>query len=114
MAEAAKQVEEKKGLDQGLEVGIQNLTEERIEKVINRVLKGESGARLKAYVDTCIHCGLCSEACHYYLSHDNDPHYSPVGKVKQTLWKMLKNKGRVSAEFIKSASDNCIDPVQLL
>jgi ferredoxin len=84
MAEAAKQIEEKKGLDKGLEVGIQNLTEERIEKVINRVLKGESGARLKAYVDTCIHCGLCSEACHYYLSHDNDPHYSPVGKVKQT------------------------------
>jgi len=105
MAEAAKQVENKKALDQGLEVGIQNLTEERIEKVINRVLKGESGARLKAYVDTCIHCGLCSEACHYYLSHDNDPHYSPVGKVKQTLWKMIKNKGRVSAEFIKSAAE---------
>jgi Fe-S oxidoreductase len=104
MAEAAVK-EEKKILDQGLEVGVQNLTEERIVKVINRVLKGESGARLKAYVNTCIHCGLCSEACHYYLSHDNDPQYSPVGKVKQTLWEMLKTKGKVSADFIKKASE---------
>ena len=103
MAEAAIK-QKKKILDEGLEVGVQNITEERIAKVINRVLKGESGARLKAYVNTCIHCGLCSEACHYYLSHDNDPRYSPVGKVKQTLWEMLKAKGKVSADFIKSAS----------
>ncbi|UCF84063.1 MAG: (Fe-S)-binding protein, partial [Desulfobacteraceae bacterium] len=72
MAEPANQ-EKDKILDQGLEIGAQNLTDERIEAVINRVLKGETGARLKAYVDTCIHCGLCSEACHYYLSHDKDP-----------------------------------------
>ena len=104
MAEPVKQIE-KKIVDEGLEIGAQKLTEERIYKVINRVLKGESGARLKAYVETCIHCGLCSEACHYYLSHDNDPRYSPVGKVKQTLWEMIKNKGRVDAEFIKKASE---------
>ncbi len=53
-------------------------------QVINKVLKGETGARLKTYVDTCVHCGLCSEACHYYLSHDNDPAFSPAGKIKQT------------------------------
>jgi Fe-S oxidoreductase len=104
MAETAEKIA-KKILDEGLEIGAQNLTRERIEKVIKKVLKGESGARLKAYVDTCIHCGLCSEACHYYLSHDKDPRYSPVGKVKQTLWEMLKNKGRVDAEFIKKASE---------
>ncbi len=97
--------ETQKTEDKGLEVGAERLTEDKIEKVINRVLKGESGARLKAYVNTCIHCGLCSEACHYYLSRDNDPHFSPVGKVKQTLWEMLKNKGRVSPEFIKKASE---------
>ena len=71
--------------------------------MINRVLTGETGARLKAYVETCIHCGLCSEACHFFLSHDRDPRYSPVGKVKQTLWEMLKKRGRVSPEFIKQA-----------
>jgi len=91
--------------DKGLEIGSERLTEDKIEKTINSVLKGETGARLKTYVDTCIHCGLCSEACHYYLSRDNDPHFSPVGKVKQTIWEMLKNKGKVSPEFIKKASE---------
>ena len=43
MAEAAIK-EEKKIIDEGLEVGAQNLTADRIQKVINRVLKGESGA----------------------------------------------------------------------
>jgi len=104
MAETAEKIL-KKIIDEGLEIGAQNLAPERIEKVIKRVLKGESGARLKAYVETCIHCGLCSEACHYYLSHDKDPRYSPVGKIKQTLWPMLKKKGKVDAEFIKKASE---------
>ena len=104
MAEPAEQIE-KKIIDDGLEIGAKNLSPERIEKVINRVLKGESGARLKAYIETCIHCGLCSEACHYYLSHDKDPCYSPVGKIKQTLWEMVKKRGKVDAEFIKRASE---------
>jgi Fe-S oxidoreductase len=104
MAEPAEN-EEKKAIDEGLERGVEKLTEDRIAKVINRVIQAETGARLKAYVETCIHCGLCSEACHYYLSHDNDPRFSPVGKVKQTLWEMLKKKGRVSPDFIKRASE---------
>jgi len=104
MAEPAIK-EEKKVVDAGLEVGAAKLTEEKIEEVINKVLSAETGARLKTYVDICVHCGLCSEACHYYLSHDNDPHFSPVGKVKQTMWEILKKKGKVSPEFIKSASE---------
>jgi Fe-S oxidoreductase len=104
-AEPKKKEEPKKIIDEGLERGAEKLTPERIEKTINRVIKGESGARLKAYVETCIHCGLCSEACHYYLSHDKDPRWSPVSKVKQTLWEMLIHKGKVSPEFIKQAAE---------
>ena len=103
MTEAAKK-KTPKGLDQGIEVGASSLTNEKIEGVIKSVLENETGARLKIYVDTCIHCGLCSEGCHYYLSHDNDPRYSPVGKVKQTMWEMLRKKGKVSPEFIKKAA----------
>lgn len=101
---AAESVKPKdKMLDEGLERGLAHLTEEKIEKTIQRVINNETGARLKAYVDTCVHCGLCSDACHYFLSHDRDPRYSPVGKVKQTLWEMLKQRGKVSPEFIKQA-----------
>jgi len=92
-------------LDQGIETGAAALTEDHIEQVINKVLRDETGARLKTYVETCVHCGLCSEACHYYLSHDKDPKFSPVGKVKQTLWEILKRKGRVSPDFIKQAAE---------
>ncbi|MEW6671220.1 MAG: electron transfer complex ferredoxin TmcB [Thermodesulfobacteriota bacterium] len=96
---------ETKTFDKGIEQGAAKLTPEKIEQVINKVLSGETGARLKTYVDTCVHCGLCSEACHFYLSHDNDPRFSPAGKVKQTIWEVLKKKGKVSPEFIKRACE---------
>ncbi|MDQ1331480.1 MAG: hypothetical protein QG578_1748, partial [Thermodesulfobacteriota bacterium] len=91
--------------DEGLVTGASKLTPEKIEQVINSVLKSETGARLKTYVDICVHCGLCSEACHFYLSHDKDPQYSPAGKVKQTIWEILKKKGKVDAGFIMRASE---------
>ncbi|MGD9971839.1 MAG: electron transfer complex ferredoxin TmcB [Desulfatirhabdiaceae bacterium] len=91
--------------DEGIEAGAARLTEDKIAETINRVLNVEAGARLRMYVDTCAHCGLCSEACHYYLSHDNDPHFSPAGKVKQTLWEMIRKKGRVSPDFMKRAAE---------
>ena len=91
--------------DEGIVRGASKLTPEKIEQVINSVLKAETGARLKTYVDICVHCGLCSEACHFYLSHDKDPQYSPAGKVKQTIWEILNKKGKVDAEFIKRASE---------
>lgn len=90
--------------DEGVERGAEKLTPERIEKTINAVFDNEAGARLKAYVDTCAHCGLCSDACHFFLSRDRDPRFSPVGKVKQTVWEMLDKKGKVSVEFMKHAT----------
>ncbi len=61
MAEAAITGKEKI-IDKGLEEGAARLTEDKISDVINRVLHNETGARLKYYVKTCVHCGLCSDA----------------------------------------------------
>ena len=55
MAEPAIQ-QEKQITDEGLDRGIEKLTSSKIQEVVNKVLKSETGARLKAYVDTCIHC----------------------------------------------------------
>jgi Fe-S oxidoreductase len=93
-----------KVVDPGIDEQIKKLTPERIEQVINRVLKKESAARLQVYLETCVHCGLCSDACHTYLSRDKDPDFAPVAKVKDTLWVMIKKKGKVSPEFIKKAA----------
>jgi Fe-S oxidoreductase len=91
-------------VDPGVDDQIKKLTPERIQRTIQRVLKQESAARLKVYLQTCVHCGLCAEACHTYLSRDRDPDFAPVAKVKDTLWEMVKRKGRVSPEFIKNAA----------
>ena len=89
--------------DIGLDETIKRLTPEKIEKTIKAVLGGRS-ARIKAVLETCIHCGLCSEACQWYLSNDKDPTYAPVAKMRMTIWEMLKRDGKVDAEFIKQCA----------
>lgn len=89
--------------DPGVMKGLEKLDEATIERVINQTLEAEGGARLKVLVETCVHCGLCSDACHFFLSHDRDPKYAPVGKVKQTIWEMMRKKGKVSKEFLMRA-----------
>jgi Fe-S oxidoreductase len=107
MAEPASKLEEgrKKIDDVGLDEGVARLTPDKIAKIVNEVIDKETGAKLKAYVQTCVHCGMCSEACHYYISNDENPIYAPAGKVKQTIWELLDKKGRVSPEFIRQAAE---------
>ncbi len=88
--------------DPGIDKGIERLTPEKIEQVITSFLKSETGARFKTYTDICVHCGLCSEACHFFLSRDRNPRYSPAAKVKQTVGEILEKKGKVSPEFIRN------------
>ena len=90
--------------DDGLDETIKKLTPEKIQKVIKHVLDKETGARLKTYTDTCVHCGLCSTACHTCISHDMDPSWAPVAKVKDTMWEILKHDGKMSPEFIRKAA----------
>jgi len=92
-----------KNTDSAIEDGLARLTPERITETINQVLKKETGARFKAYVDTCMRCGLCSDACSYFLSNDRNPEFSPAAKVKQTIWEMLAKKGKVSKDFMRRA-----------
>ena len=89
--------------DPGIDEGAEKLTPERIEQTVNKVM-GLHAGRIDVYTRTCMHCGLCSEACHYCLSHDGDPSYSPVGKVMHTVWEMQKRKGKVSPEFLRQAA----------
>ncbi|WP_029898216.1 electron transfer complex ferredoxin TmcB [Desulfohalovibrio reitneri] len=89
--------------DIGLDGGAAKLDEKKIQQVVKQVLDNETSARFEAYMDTCVHCGLCADACHYCLSHDGDPSYSPVGKMSQTIWEIVKRKGKVSPEFMRNA-----------
>ncbi|MCG8618156.1 MAG: (Fe-S)-binding protein, partial [Desulfobacterales bacterium] len=90
-------------LDQAVEEGLARLTQEKITRTVNQVLEKETGARFKTYVDTCMRCGLCADACSFFLSNDRDPARMPAGKVKQTVWEMLEKKGKVSKDFLRRA-----------
>jgi Fe-S oxidoreductase len=46
---------------------------ERFEKKLNRQIVGSLVA--------CVHCGNCTEACHYVLSNPGDPTYAPAYKA---------------------------------
>ena len=86
--------------DPGLEIGAAGLTTEKIQKVVMNVLKGETGAKLKVYRETCMRCGLCAQGCHFYMSHDQDPSYAPVSKATETMYELIDKKGKVSPERI--------------
>lgn len=93
-------IKDRKIEDVGLNRGVARLTPERIQSTFKALISGETGAKLKAYYETCMRCGYCSQACHYYVSHDNDPSYSPVGKCTQTMWNLLRKNGKVDPEDI--------------
>ncbi|MBF0102314.1 MAG: (Fe-S)-binding protein [Desulfobacterales bacterium] len=100
MYEGVKAEADHKIDDAGIDSGIQALTDKKIESVITKFLKSETGARFKVYTDICVHCGLCADACHFFLSNDRNPKFSPSGKVKQTIGEIVAKKGKVNSEFI--------------
>lgn len=38
--------------------------------------------KLRSFLNSCVHCSLCAESCHYFLSHKDDK-YIPGKKVDQ-------------------------------
>jgi len=87
--------------DPGLDESIKALSTPQIEATVRKVLDKECSGRLKIYQDTCVHCGACATACHTYNSRGGDPRFTPVAKVKDTMWQLVKRKGRVDGEFVK-------------
>ncbi len=51
------------------------------------VLRNQIDAKIAAYFSSCVHCGLCAEACLFY-TETGDPRYTPIYKVEpmRRLW----------------------------
>ncbi len=41
----------------------------------------EFGSAAATYMESCIHCGMCAEACQYYVQ-TNDPKFTPIWKLE--------------------------------
>jgi Fe-S oxidoreductase/ActR/RegA family two-component response regulator len=52
-----------------------NKVVERMGRKLNRQLVGSLVA--------CVHCGMCTDSCHYVLSNPDDPTYAPAYKADQ-------------------------------
>jgi Fe-S oxidoreductase len=74
-----------------------------------------------AYMESCIHCGQCAEACHFYVT-THDPKYTPIRKLepfKQAykreagpfawLYRALNLKSRVTIENLEEWQELLFD-----
>ena len=46
---------------------------DNMQKKLNRQIVGSLVA--------CVHCGMCTESCHYVLTNTDDPTYAPAYKA---------------------------------
>lgn len=53
-----------------LEAKIEQLKQEDLDKALN-VFRHKINREYAAYLSSCVHCGLCAESCHYYLTHQD-------------------------------------------
>jgi Fe-S oxidoreductase len=53
---------------------------ERLAAAMSSFTK-DFGRAAALYMESCIHCGNCAEACHFYLS-TQDPKYTPIWKLE--------------------------------
>ena len=55
-------------------------TDERVEKAMHHFVKNFN-SQTASYLDGCVHCGMCADACHYHVRTD-DPRYTPIWKIE--------------------------------
>ncbi len=75
----------------GTEVG---KTGRRAEAAVAKFLAVTDSA-VASYLDACVHCGECAEACHFYLS-THDPRYTPTYKLKPLVKAYKRHKAPLS------------------
>ncbi len=54
--------------------------EERVEQAMRHFAK-DFGYTAALHMDSCIHCGMCAEACHFYVT-TGDSRYTPIWKIE--------------------------------
>lgn len=53
---------------------------ERVERAMRNFVK-DFGRTAAIYMESCIHCGMCADACHFYVTTEN-PKYTPIWKIE--------------------------------
>lgn len=54
--------------------------EQRVQKAMHHFVKNFN-TQTASYLDGCLHCGMCADACHYHVQ-TGDPKYTPIWKIE--------------------------------
>lgn len=76
---------------------IDRLTPADLEKML-QVFKEKIDHRYAAYLNSCVHCGLCADSCHYFLTHD-DIQSLPVYKLNLIMSIFRRYTGFIGKYF---------------
>jgi Fe-S oxidoreductase/CheY-like chemotaxis protein len=79
---------------------------DKAQKVIDRM--GEKlNRQMAGSLLACVHCGMCTESCHYVLANPDDPTYAPAYKADR-IRKIFKRHfdwtGRVLPKWVGASS----------
>lgn len=61
----------------------------KAEKVIERLKMKAKNRQIMLSLAACVHCGMCTDQCHYVLANPDDPTYAPAYKADK-LRKLFK------------------------
>ncbi len=64
-----------------------------------QVFKEQIDAPTAAFFSSCVHCGICAEACLFY-TETGDPKYTPINKLKP-LYKIWKQEYTITGRLAK-------------
>jgi Fe-S oxidoreductase len=53
---------------------------QRLQNAIT-AFASDFGAKAAIYMESCVRCGLCAEACHFFVT-TGDPKYTPINKIQ--------------------------------
>ncbi len=72
---------------------------DRFEKKLNRQMVGS--------LVSCVHCGLCTDSCHYVLANPGDPTYAPAykaDKIRKLFKRHFDWTGKVFPKWVKAGT----------
>lgn len=71
--------------------------QERVDRAMQSFAV-DYGALTALRMEACIHCGICADACHYYIATE-DPKYTPIWKVEPFKQAYKREAGPLAPVF---------------
>ncbi|MEW6249940.1 MAG: response regulator [Planctomycetota bacterium] len=84
----------------------QNSRSHKAQKVLER-MRQKLNRQMAGSLVACVHCGMCTQSCHYVLANPGDPTYAPAykaDKIRKLFKRHFDWTGRVFPWWVKAGS----------